>query len=86
MKPNGPESPVAPSRHEIKNVQLFIQEQVVQINTRAPLAIRDTVTVLPWDVVEGIFLTVLQMRLQQRGIVMGLQQTNAPSPPPDHRQ
>jgi hypothetical protein len=63
----------APAPHAVVNVQLFPAQGLVQIDTRAPLAIGTHATVLSFDIVEGIFLTVLQMRLAARGLVVGMQ-------------
>jgi hypothetical protein len=61
-------------KQQLKGVQLYPNQQLVEIRTRAKFAITDNVSVVSWDVIEGLFLTILQMRLASRGLHVGLQQ------------
>lgn len=59
---------------EFRGVQFYPKQRLVEIRTRrSNLAIADEVTVISYDVLEGLFLALLTMQLQARGITLGLQ-------------
>lgn len=68
------EAPKAPKVSTVKSVNLHPAHELVEIHTRPLMALRDEVTVLPFTVIEGMFLTILQMRLNARGVGVALAQ------------
>lgn len=55
--------PTAPNADR-GHVQFFTRESMLQIQAQE--------TVIPFDVIEGIFLTLLQMRINARGQAVGI--------------
>lgn len=59
--------------HEVVSANLFPNEESVSVFTRSsPIMIQTQETVLSWDTIEGLFMTILQLRLQKRGKVVAM--------------
>lgn len=67
---------------ELVAVNLFPHQGQVQFFTRtSPLDVRAQETVISFDVIEGLYLSLLQMRLAARGQAIGLRPMGvAPTP------
>lgn len=58
---------------ELRAVNLYPHQRLIEIKTRGPLAIHDSQCVVSYDVIEGMFLTLLQIRMHERGQSVALQ-------------
>ena len=73
---------VPPVAHEIVTTAIHPAGHVVVLETKASkLSVGTQETVLSWDTIEATYLSILALRLQERGLAVNLQQlpTGAPT-------
>jgi len=64
-----------PTAHQVLSTALHPAGHVVAFQTKASdLMVGTQETVLSWDTIEGLYLSILNFRLQERGLGVSVQQ------------